>query len=59
MGAQDPHLSARLEGHRLRPERPGLNEFGRQGWENAGTITPSFGLGQAIKIVIILKRPRA
>jgi hypothetical protein len=36
-----------------------LNEFGRQGWETVGTITPSFGAGQAIEVVIILKRPGA
>lgn len=36
-----------------------LNELGRQGWEALDTIAPGVGSGQAIELVIVLKKARA
>lgn len=34
-----------------------LNEYGRQGWESLSPMAPSYGQGQAIELIVILKRP--
>lgn len=36
-----------------------LNELGRQGWEALDMIAPSVGSGQAIELVVILKKAHA
>ncbi len=33
-----------------------LNELGREGWEALGTMAPSWGAGQTIEVVVLLKR---
>lgn len=33
-----------------------LNDLGREGWEVLSTLAPSYGQGQAIEIVVVLKR---
>ncbi|WP_226366427.1 DUF4177 domain-containing protein [Pseudonocardia sp. ICBG162] len=35
-----------------------LNELGTQGWEAVGTLVPSSGNGQALEVVVIMKRAR-
>ncbi|MGW7292323.1 DUF4177 domain-containing protein [Streptomyces xiamenensis] len=34
-----------------------LNDLGEEGWEAVSTLAPSFGIGQAIEIAVLVKRP--
>ena len=36
-----------------------LNDLGAEGWEAVGTLSPSYGAGQAIEVVVVVKRPAA
>lgn len=36
-----------------------VNDLGRDGWEVLSTLAPSYGQGQAIEIVVVLKRAAA
>ncbi len=46
----------RLKGFDYGQLEQDLNELGGQGWETVSTITPSYGSGQAMEVVVVLKR---
>ncbi|NRB55983.1 MAG: DUF4177 domain-containing protein [Salinicola sp.] len=47
----------RLKGFDYEGMERELSELGKTGWEAFSTMAPSYGAGQAIEVVVLLKRP--